>query len=291
MKKIILIMFLCCNSLLFANLNTIVSILPQQTFVKAIGGDKVDVSLMVKPGNSPHTYEPKPSQMKDIAEADIYFTIGVEFEDAWLDKFSNQNKQMIISDSTIGIKKIAMKSHHHGGDHEEHHEKNEEHHDGKDPHTWTSPKNVEIIAKNIYNELIKIDAENTNYYKKNLDKFLIKIHNTDREIQNILRNTPKNTKFLVFHPSWGYFAKEYHLIQVPIEVEGKSPKPQTLKFIIEEAKEENAKAIFTSPEFSDKIAKSLAHELKIPVIQISPLSENWSENLKTFAKALSTKKM
>ena len=72
-------------------MNTVVSILPQQTFVKAIGGDKVNVSLMVRPGNSPHTYEPKPSQMIEIAKADLYFAIDVEFEHVWLPKFKNLN--------------------------------------------------------------------------------------------------------------------------------------------------------------------------------------------------------
>ncbi len=93
MKKIFITFILGFTTLTYANVNAIVSILPQQTFVKAIGGEKVNISLMVKPGNSPHTYEPKPSQMRDISKADIYFSIGVEFEKAWLPKFMNQNKK------------------------------------------------------------------------------------------------------------------------------------------------------------------------------------------------------
>ena len=107
MKKITLI-FLLSTTYIFSNMNTIVSILPVQTFVKAIGGDKVDVSLMVQPGNSPHTYEPKPSQMIEIAKADLYFAIDVEFEEVWLPKFKNLNPQMQIIDLTNNIKKIAM---------------------------------------------------------------------------------------------------------------------------------------------------------------------------------------
>ena len=120
--------------------------------------------------------------------------------------------------------------------------------------------------------------------------FLKQINETDKTIKNLLSNK-KGSKFLVFHPSWEYFAHDYDLVQIAIEVEGKSPKPKALKHLIEEAKEENVRAIFTSPEFPDRIAKSLANELKIPVVQISPLSKNWSENLKTFAKAIANKKM
>ena len=118
MKKITLI-FLLSTTYIFSNMNAIVSILPVQTFVKAIGGDKVDVSLMVQPGNSPHTYEPKPSQMIEIAKADLYFAIDVEFEEVWLPKFKNLNPQMQIIDLTNNIKKIAM---------QKHQSKEEEHH-------------------------------------------------------------------------------------------------------------------------------------------------------------------
>ncbi len=275
MKKI-LITILIINSFLYANINAIVSILPEQTFLQAIGGDKVNITLMVKPGNSPHTYEPKPSQMIAISNADIYFAIGVEFEKAWLSRFQNQNKSMKVVDISNGIQKIEIQGH----SHDEHKGHDEEE---KDPHVWTSPKNVKTIAQNIYNELIKLDNSNKEYYKQNLEKFLLHVDYTDKQIRKIVQ---KNQKFMVFHPSWGYFAKEYNLTQIAIEVEGKSPKPRELKHLIEEAKEERVSAIFTSPEFSDTIAKQIANELKIPVVKISPLDKNWSQNLIDLAKII-----
>ena len=283
MKKVILVLLFVC-SILDAKINGVVSILPQQTFLEAIGGDKVNVTLMIKPGNSPHTYEPKPSQMKDISKADVYFSIGVEFEKVWLERFKNQNQNMKVIDISKGIEKIDMVEH--GHNHSNHDEDDD--HENKDPHIWTSPKNVKIIANNIYNSLIQLDSSNKNYYKTNLDKFLQHIDSTDKKIKTILDQ--KNIIFMVFHPSWGYFAKDYNLIQVAIEIEGKNPKPRELKHLIEEAKEENINVIFTSPEFSDALALQLANELKIPVIKISPLSESWSENLINFAKAIANKK-
>ncbi|MEA3383085.1 MAG: zinc ABC transporter substrate-binding protein [Campylobacterota bacterium] len=285
MKKLLLMAVLGVFTFLNANVNAIVSILPQQTFLKAIGGDKVNIALMVKPGNSPHTYEPKPSQMKDISAADIYFSIDVEFEHVWLERFQNQNRSMKIVDISKGIQKEAMSSHSHGDKHNhDYHKKTK-----KDPHIWTSPNNVKKIVQNIYNELVKIDKKNKTYYKSNLDKFLKHIEKTDNEIKTILKDIPKDTKFMVFHPAWGYFATQYNLIQLAIEIEGKSPKPKDLAYILEEAKEENVKAIFTQPEFSDKIAKTIAKQLNIKVIKTSPLSPKWNKNLIKFATAIANK--
>ncbi len=306
-KNILLLLTL--TSFTYANVNAVVSILPQKTFVEAIGGDKVNVSLMVKPGNSPHSYEPKPSQMRDIAKADIYFTMDVEFENVWLEKFKNQNKTMEIADLAHGIKKSKMEKHSHDHheeheeekhhDHDEHkgdddhddhkkHEENEEHHEdeGLDPHVWTSPSNVKIIAKNILDELVHNDVKNKSYYISNYNNFIATIDETDTKIKKLLKDS-HNAKFMVFHPAWGYFASQYHLEQVAVEVSGKSPKPKQVQHLIEEAKKDNIKAIFTSPEFSDSISKQIANELNIKVIKVSPLNPKWSQNLINLAKAIS----
>ena len=290
MKKITLI-FLLSTTYIFSNINAVVSILPEQTFVKAIGGDKVNVSLMVQPGNSPHTYEPKPSQMIDIAKADLYFAIDVEFEHVWLPKFQNLNPKMQIVDLADNITKMQMQEKHEADNHEE--EKDEHHgeheHEGEDPHIWTAPANVKIIAQNIYNALKKEDPENTNYYKRNLDIFVASIDETDRQIIHFLSSLEDTRRFMVFHPSWGYFAQAYNLEQIAVEVEGKEPKPKELIHLLQEAKEEKVKAIFTQPEFSDTVAKIIAKELQIPVVKVSPLAPNWSENLINIAKAIAGK--
>lgn len=290
MNKLLLTLLLSVTSFLYANVNAVVSILPQQTFLQKIGGDKVNIALMVKPGSSPHSYEPKPSQMKDISNADIYFSIGVEFEHTWLNKFTHQNKNMLVSDMAKNITKISIVDHHHGHDHDkkEHHE-DEHEEESKDPHIWLSPTNVKIIAKNIFNTLSKIDDKNTAYYKQNLNNFLKEINKTDIRIKKILQNTPKHTKFMVFHPSWGYFARDYELEQFAIESGGKNPKPRQIVYLIKEAKEEHVKAIFTAPEFSTKTANQLAKEVGIPVIKTSPLNPLWSDNLIKLATAISSK--
>ncbi len=142
------------------------------------------------------------------------------------------------------------------------------------------------MAKNIYDTLLEFDPSNKEYFKKNYSKFIEEINQTDKKIKDILSVLPKDSKFMVFHPSWGYFANEYNLIQLSIEVEGKEAKPRIIQKIIDEAKEENVKAIFTQLEFSDKSAKAIANELKIKVLKETPLAKNWSENLIKMANAI-----
>ena len=301
MKKLLLIITLL-TTYLSANIKTVVSILPQKTFVEAIGGEKVEVALMVKPGNSPHTYEPKPSQMKEITKADLYFTIGVEFEQVWMEKFSSLNPKMRIVDLAEGIEKQPMQAHAHHDAHEEdeHHDEHAEHeernsheahedHETLDPHIWTAPENVLTIANSIYTALSKQDPKNAPYYKKNLEIFTAQVKQTDETIRKILTDTPEHASFMVFHPAWGYFAKAYELVQLPVEVEGKAPKPQELMQLIKEAREKSVKAIFTQPEFSDATAKLISEELGIRVIKVSPLAPDWSQNLINLANAIAGK--
>jgi len=142
------------------------------------------------------------------------------------------------------------------------------------------------MAQHIFNALALADPQNSDYYKANLDAFLAKIKATDRDIRTYLAPLPKATAFMVFHPSWGYFAKAYGLKQLPIEIEGKNPKPRELISVIKAAQQAHVRAIFTQPEFSDASAKIIADELHIPVIKVSPLAPDWSENLVRIAKAI-----
>ena len=281
MKLLPMLLFLFLQTSLFAKPSIVVSITPQKTFVQKIAGDMAKVTVMVPQGASPHSYEPKVSQMVALSKADIYFSIGVEFEEAWLGKFQSQNKNLKFIDMAAGVEKFKMVAHHH-----EHYNNHDKEHDELDPHIWTSPKNVAIMSQTIYEKLAQLDPQHQQLYKQNLIDFLAEIDNTDTKIKAIFKTLKPGTSFMVFHPSWGYFAKEYHLKQIAVEVEGKNPKPKEMIEIIKEAKEENVKAIFTQPEFSDKSAKTIAKETGITVEKISPLNANWSQNLILMANTI-----
>lgn len=285
MKKIVLTVFLFLSCEIFAKPTVIVSILPEKTFVQKIAKDLVDITVMVEAGSSPHAYEPKSSQMVSLSKADVYFTIGVEFEHAWLDRFKSQNPTLLFVNLSDAIPKIKISEHHHRKDEHAKHDKD----GGLDPHTWTSPANVAIMADAIYKILAELDPKNTQLYKANLEDFLKEIHDTDTRIKEAIQNLAPKSKFMVFHPSWGYFAKEYDLVQIAVEADGKNPKPKEMIMIIKEAKEERVKVIFTQPEFSDKSAKIIAKEANVRVQKISPLDAEWSSNLINMAKAIANK--
>lgn len=268
------------SSYLFAQVNTVVSIIPQKYFLEAIGGENVKVSIMVEPGQSPHNYEPKPAQMRELSNAQLYFTIGIEFEKAWLPKFKDQNKNLKIVDSSKGIERIAMQKHHHH-DHE---------HDKLDSHVWLSTKNAKIIAKNMLDALVKEDSANKELYEKNYEALIKHIDEVDAKIRDILSSLPPKTKFMVFHPAFGYFAKDYGLIQLAIEAQGKEPKPQELKKLIDEARAAKVSGVIISPEFSKSAAETIAKELNIQVKSISPLNPKWDENLIELAKIIANQK-
>ncbi|QKF81329.1 metal ABC transporter solute-binding protein, Zn/Mn family [Halarcobacter ebronensis] len=287
--KLILTLLVIFSTFAFANEVT-VSILPQKYFVEKIAKDKMKVNVMVQPGSSPATYEPKTSQMKNLSKSLAYFSIGVPFEKAWLDRFENANKTMLMVDTSKGIEKLAMAAHHHEDEHEhehehekEHHEKDEPNHDehehsGLDPHVWLDPILVKTQAQNIYETLVKIDAKNSDFYKKNLDSFLLELDNLNEKIASILKDYDDKA-FMVFHPSWGYFSKRYHLEQISIEIQGKEPKPAQLIELVEEAQKHNIKIVFVAPQFSQKGAKTISKSINGNVAVIDPLSEKWDENL------------
>ena len=280
MKKILLIISF---GLVYVFANTIdvtVSILPQKYFVEQIAQDKAIVNVMVKPGFSPATYEPQSSQMKLLTKSKAYFSIGVPFEGAWLHKFESTNKNMLMVDTSRGVKKQEIEEHDH---HEETHNEENHHEESGDPHIWLDPMLVKIQAKNIYETLIKLDAKNKDFYKKNYDVFLNDLDNLDIKLANILKPIQKSS-FMVFHPSWGYFASRYDLRQIVVEKEGKTPKLREMINLIQESKKYGIKVIFVSPQFSQKAATTIAKSINGKVLLIDHLSYSYSSNLLKIAK-------
>jgi zinc transport system substrate-binding protein len=273
-----------------------VSILPQKYFVEKIVKDKFEVNVMVQPGASPHTYEPKTSQMKALAASKVYFSTGVSFENVWLDKFKKNAKDTLFVDLSDGIEKLAMGKHEHHeedakeaehDDHSGHKEHDDHDEEGLDPHIWLDPVLVKIQAKNIYDTMIKIDVQNADFYKVNYEQFLKELDELDANLKTIL--TPyKDKAFMVFHPSWGYFAKRYDLEQIPIELQGKEPKPNELVELIKDAKEHDIKIVFVSPQFSQKSAKTISQNINAKVATIDPMVSNWSEGLILTAKEIAS---
>ncbi len=270
----------------WAKSSVCVSIPPQAYFVKKIAGDKADITVLIPPGASPATYAPKPSQMKAIKKASLYFTIGVPFEKNWLERFRSLNPKLKIIDMAQDIKKIPMQNHlDHESETDEAHDTHEHHdHAGLDPHVWLSPTLVAKMAEVIKDTFVREDPQNSAFYAENYQKFLKEIEAIRTKIANLLSHL-KEKEFIVFHPSFGYFAGEFGLKQIAIEREGKEPGLRYMKRVIAFAKKHGIKTIFVAPQFSQKSARYIARAIGGKVESIDPLAYDWERNIMEIAKS------
>ncbi len=272
------------------SLSVTVSIVPQAYFVERIGGEHVTANVMVEPGASPATYEPKPEQLAALSESAAYFSIGVAFENVWLERIADANPDMRVIDTAAGVERLPISDHTHHDEetHEEEHA-DEEHEDeghaegALDPHIWLSPELVKAQAQAIHDALVELDPEHKADYTANLEAFLADIDALQADVRETLAGV-ENQAFMVFHPSWGYFADEFDLIQIPIEVGGQEPSAQELAALIDEAKEEKIKVVFAQPEFSTGAAETIAQEINGEVLLVSPLARDWLSNMRDVAE-------
>ncbi|GGP68916.1 metal ABC transporter solute-binding protein, Zn/Mn family [Shewanella saliphila] len=250
---------LTVNSAKEHKLTIVTSILPQEYFVDRIGGDRVQVQALVTPGSSPATYEPSPRQMAALSEAELFFRIGVPFENAFIPKIDSMTKQLHIVDTRKGI---TIK--------------------GNDPHIWLSPRLVKLQARTIAEAIIEKDPAGKADYEKNLAELLKDLDALDALLTKALVPV-KGKTFMVFHPSWGYFADAYGLEQQSIEVEGKEPSGRQLIRMVELSQNEDVRVIFVQPQFNMASANRIAKAINGVVVPIDPLARDYIGNLQQVA--------
>lgn len=242
-------------------LRVVVTIPPQAEFVEKVGGEHLQVTVLVPPGANPHTYEPTARQMIEVAKAKIYFQVGsgIDLELTFTEKIVKINSGIIVVNCSEGIRIVD-----------------------RDPHVWLSPKNAKIIVKNIYKALVQVDPENEEYYRRNMESYLRELESLDEEIRGILENLTDRC-FIVYHPAWGYFARDYNLTQIPVEKEGKEPTARGLMALIDQARELNKKVIFVSPQFDRRKAETIAENIDGKVVFLDPLAKDYVNNLRLVA--------
>lgn len=283
-KRIIVLIFLTsaailslinCGSRKLENLVS-VSVLPQKYFVERIAGGRFSVNVMIPPGQSPHSYEPTARQMKKITESVIYFKIGyIAFESANMENIHAANRKMKIIDTADGIDLIKSSDSHEETGHDEH---------GIDPHTWLSPRSVKIMAKIICDALIEEDNANEHIYIKNYQLFIRDIDSLDELITGYL-GAYRGKKIMVYHPSWAYFARDYGLVQIPLEKEGKEPGPMYMKEFSDIARKEKIKTIFTQKEFPTTSVTAIANDIGARIVLLDILDPDWPGSMKRSALA------
>ena len=257
-------------------INVAVSIVPQETFVRAVGGDKVDVTTMIPPGKSPENFAPTPDIMEKFSEANIYFTVGVPTERASiLPKAGEFNKDVKIVDMADEVSKVYGERKFESGD--------------RDPHIWLSPKRAKVMVQIIAKELSTVDPSNEDFYESNAEKYINELDEVDAKIKNSLSSLKEKT-FICYHPAFGYFADDYGLQMIALEHEGKEATIEDFQKTIDFAKKEGIKVIFYQAEIDSKQSKTLATEIGGKAEMIEPLSPEYIDNLKimaeTFKKAM-----
>ena len=245
-----------------------VSILPQQYFIERIAGDLAEVLVMIPPGASPATYEPTIGQLGKLSDASAYLRIGyVEFEMGWMDKIKAANPDMRVADLSRGIETIQ-------GSGSDNHEHSGHAHSGVDPHIWMSLVNARIIARNITEELKLQFPDHLDRLEQNLERLLAEIDSL--HLQTSEKLAPYHSRgFMIYHPALTYLARDYNLIQYPLEMEGKTPSPAHMKEMVDLGLEEQISAIFIQQQFDRRNAEVLASEIGAEIIRIDPLSADW----------------
>jgi len=269
MRSLLLVMMFMVS--LAAKELVLVSILPQKYFVETIAGDMVEVQPLIPKGASPATYSLKPSDLAKIKRASIYFTIGVPFEKMWMDRIKSANPSLKIVDCGAYTRRFPLEAHHH-----------ESH---LDPHIWLAPNYVIQILRKIAETLSFEDPAHARHYLRNMERSIAHVAAIDREILQMRLHSSRQA-FLVYHPSFGYFARAYHLRQLAIEHEGKEPKSKELLDLVKQAKALGIHTIFIEPQFPRKSATFLARRIGAKVVVIDPLAYKWDENIIKVAGAI-----
>jgi zinc transport system substrate-binding protein len=272
-----------------------VSILPIAYFVERVGGPNVEVSVLVGPGQDPHTFEPTPRLMAKLANARLLYKMGFPFEETIIKKIGSTFKNVEIVDLQQGIKVRTLTEeeaeaeeaeHEHGHGHSHGEAEHDAHEAGEiDQHTWLDPQLAKIQAKTIADTLIRVDPVHKDQYEKNLKDFQADLDAIHEELTKALAPV-KGKSFFVFHPAYGYFGNAYGLKQIPVQIGGKEPTARQLARLVELAKEDEVKVIFATPQFSKKSAEALAGAIGGAVVQLDDLAPDYLKNLREMAAKL-----
>ena len=241
-----------------------VSILPQAWFVENIGGDLVEVSVLVGSGHSPATYEPTPRQMALLEQADLFLAAGVPFEQGLVPRVRSLPRPPAIA---------GPEARGHDAEHEH------------DPHTWLDPAQAQAAADTISFRLQALCPDGAPAIRERRRALKERLDLLDRQVRDVLAPY-RGRSFIVFHPAFGHFAAAYGLIQVPVEEGGHEPGPRHLAEVIERARACGARSVVVQPQFSRKSAATVAGAIGASLVVLDPLAADYEANLLHLARTL-----
>ncbi|MDL2210560.1 zinc ABC transporter substrate-binding protein [Desulfovibrio sp. OttesenSCG-928-O18] len=269
-----------------------VSIPPQKYFVERIGGSDVAVTVMVAAGRDPHSYEPTAAQMRNISGAELYFAIGVPFESQWVPKFAALSPAMRVVPLLEAVERITGKpdlalrdtlpgkgrhGHHgHGHDHGL---------ESDDPHVWLSPEAVARTVPLMVAALSAARPDRAEAFQKRGEALGAEIAALEAELRKLF--APLHGRaFLTFHQSWAYYAKNFGLREVSVELEGREPGPKSMAMLMDFAAKSNARVIVADAMTARAAVESIAKGIHGDVVTTNPLEENWPLFMREFSGQL-----
>jgi zinc transport system substrate-binding protein len=259
------------------------SILPQTWFADRISGGTARTLVLVGPGQNPHSYEPSPKQMSDLAEAGAWILSGTEFEISLRPKIESLFPKLLVVDGTEGVVFRDI---------EEHEDEDGAAGPGAGPpapeadrHTWLGSAPAKILAAHIRDVLSALDPAGLEQYRKNYEALVREIDDEFAALKTELAPLRGRSVF-VYHPGFGYFLDEFGLRQEAVEIGGKEPGPRALSRLIDKAKRERAAAIFVQAQFPAESAKTIALAAGAEIVSLDPLSPGWLANIRLMGEAL-----
>lgn len=252
-----------------------VSIAPLAWIVEGLVDSSVVVNVLVPPGVSPETYEPSARQVEDLRRSEILFSVGlIDFEqqiESRLREVAPQTLLVRLADSLPLIQSLCGHAHHDHG--------------GHDPHVWLSPKMVRQMTGQVAQILLDKEICNPSEVIHRRDSLLALIDSLDTQIKTCFTHSNHN-KLAIVHPSLGYFANDYGLTQLAIEIDGKEPSGLTIKSLIDTLRANHINTILYSEQNPATAARVIANEIGGSVEKFDPVAKDWLENMKHVTKII-----
>ena len=254
---------------------------PLYDLTRTIVGSSGTVYSIVPPGVEPHSYEPSPGDVQKLNNANVFVTLGIEFEEFEEDLVDAVNPNVHVLSAGDGIALLELSEdhddHHGEEEHEEEHEEEEHHHSGEDPHIWLSPKNAQKIALNIMKGLAEVDPAHGQTYVQNGQNLISGLKALDQEFMQGLASCNKDV-ILVNHNAFSYLGRDYGF--ETIEISGLHPEaeptPRQLAELIEEAEEHDLGYVFYEELVDSRVARTIAQEVGAQVLPLSPVASDLS---------------
>jgi len=263
-----------------------VSVEPQRALLEAIVGDRYEVETLLPSGANPETFDPTLKARRSVDDSQAFFSTGnMPFEEKLA---ANLSENVTVVNTSSGIHPIyGTHDHHHHGNHGYNGEDASRHdnHGTPDPHTWVSVKNARIMAKNMYEAVVKLDPDGKDYYMTRYNALSSTLDSVDRAFTIALSHVPVKS-FAVWHPSLSYFARDYGLEQISVGFENKEISPARMAQTVRDAQAHGVRVLFFQEEFDSRQVETLNMTLQAKLITINPLSYDWIGQLQRVVDAL-----